>query len=518
MSRVGQAERERRVLLRTATAKDASLTQAVLARADLDSHVCTSTAELAGQLREGAGALILAEETLCDAAFGEVLTQLQSQEPWSDLPVLILARAGATSTVVLKAMEQMVNVTVIERPLRIPALISTVASALRARQRQYQVRALLAGLAEADRRKTEFLATLAHELRNPLAPLSTALAVVSRPETPPADASACFGMMRRQIDHMVRLIDDLMEVSRITRGKVELRTAPVALDQVIRDAVEISRPLIDASRHELRLDLPAGDWRLEGDAVRLTQVFANLLNNAAKYTPPGGRIKVLLEAVPGGFRVSVRDSGIGLPPDMLSEIFGIFVQIPRNTRVAQGGLGIGLTLVKSLVDLHGGRVQALSEGPGHGTEVRVELPATVGDRPPAPVEPPTAAATPGATVARRVLVVDDNRDAADSLAQLLGALGAQAFVAYDAFEAIDVARRVRPDVAVLDIGMPVMDGCELAQRLRADRRLAGLRLVALSGWGQTGDRERVRAAGFDHHLLKPADPARLVGLINAAPP
>ena len=512
MSAIAPADLERRVLLRTATAKDAVLTGKVLERAGILAHACNTTHGLVEEMKAGAGALLIAEEMLVDPQFRAVMAQLHTQAPWSDLPVLVLARTGADSTAVVEAMELLANVTVIERPLRISALISTVGSALRARQRQYQMRTMLSGLEEADERKTQFLATLAHELRNPLAPLTTALAIVARPDIELEEARSYFEMMQRQIDHMVRLIGDLMEVSRITRGKVELRLEPLALDQVIKEAIELSRPQIDGARHALRLDIPEGDWVLEGDGVRLTQVFANLLNNAAKYTPPRGLIEVVVERDGPLARVRIRDNGVGLPPEMLTEIFGIFVQVPRNSQVAQGGLGIGLTLVKSLVELHGGRVHATSGGSGLGSELVVELPlATAASGTPAV----DAGAPALSKLSKRILVVDDNRDAANSLVRLLKSLGAEPLVAYDAFDALDIAAQVRPDVAILDIGMPVMDGCELARRLRADPGHAGLMLVALSGWGQNGDRERFTAAGFDHHLLKPADLSELVALIGA---
>lgn len=512
MSPPTQAELERRVLLRTATAKDAALTGSVLQHAHILSHACSTASELVDEMKAGVGALLITEEMLADPQFRAVMAQLHLQGPWSDLPVLVLARTGADSSAIMEVMELMANVTVIERPLRISALVSTVKSALRARQRQYQMRAMLRGLEEADERKTQFLATLAHELRNPLAPLTTALAIVARPDIQLDEARSYFDMMQRQIDHMVRLIGDLMEVSRITRGKVELRLEPLSLDQVLKEAIELSRPLIDGARHALRVDIPEGDWVLEGDGVRLTQVFANLLNNAAKYTPPRGLVEVIVEREGGSARVRIRDNGVGLPPDMLTEIFGIFVQVPRNSQVAQGGLGIGLTLVKSLVELHGGRVQAFSAGPGQGTELVVELPLSAAA---AQFHAGTGAPMLTRSLSKRILVVDDNRDAANSLVRLLLSLGAEATVAYDAFDALDIAAQVHPDVAILDIGMPVMDGCELARRLRADPTHAGLLLVALSGWGQNGDRERITAAGFDHHLLKPANLTELVALLDA---
>ncbi len=485
---------------------------AVLARAQVASHSCATLRDLVRGIQEGAGAIMLAEESLSDPASAALTEVLAAQPPWSDLPVLILARQGADSAVIAETMDRLANVTVIERPVRVASLVSTVRTVLRARNRQYQMRDLLEGLREADQRKTEFLATLAHELRNPLAPMSTALTLLTRKPHEPSEALRYYELMGRQIEHMVRLVNDLMEVSRITRGKIELRMEAVALDAVIKDAVELSRPLLEGARHALELDL--GDERLvvRGDGVRLTQVFSNLLNNAAKYTAPGGQVRIVLRREGRSAVVEVWDNGTGIAPGMLRSIFDMFVQVSGTSKAAQGGLGIGLTLVKSLVELHGGSVEALSEGLGQGAMFRVRLPAMRGE---AGLRPSTAPAIGGwpAALPEAVLIVDDNSDAADALADLLRSLGAKPSVAYSGDAALRmVADGERPGLAILDIGMPGMDGCELASRLRAEPTLAGLVLVALTGWGQQGDKERIAAAGFDHHLLKPLDLAALLAL------
>jgi signal transduction histidine kinase/CheY-like chemotaxis protein len=505
---------ETRILLKTSTARDAALAIEVLRREGLDTVACATIGDLGAELRRGAAVLLIVEEVLADPQFGAIAARLAEQPPWSDLPVLLLARTGADSNVVVDAMALMANVTVIERPLRVAALVSTVRSALRARLRQYEMRTLLEGLREADQRKTEFLATLAHELRNPLAPLSTALAMLSQMDVPPDDARGFYQMMERQVDHMVRLIDDLMEVSRITRGKIELRFEPLDLSEIVAGAIELARPQVESAGHSLEIDLPEGDCPLLGDRVRLTQVFANLLNNAAKYTPAGGHVQVVAKCEGDYATVSVRDDGIGVAPEMLSEIFGMFVQVSGAARAAQGGLGIGLTLVKTLVEMHGGRVHAESEGLGTGTEVIVELP--VAREIPCRDGGATTSASP-APIPGPVLVVDDNEDAANSLAMYLDAVGATTEVAYDGPQALALVARRRPPVAILDIGMPGMDGLELAQRLRADPANAGMTLIALTGWGQPEDRMRVTDAGFDHHLLKPPDIAQLLALLQGPP-
>jgi len=495
-------ELDERILLRMATSRDAAMASAVLERAHFVAHVCDNVGALVQALLRGAGAIMLAEEVLAGPALVELTGALAAQPPWSDVPVLVLARQGADSRAVANAMDEFANVTVIERPMRVAALVSAVRTALRARRRQYELRNLLEGLRDADQRKTEFLATLAHELRNPLAPLGTALSLLQRKRPAPEEAAKYYELMTRQVEHMVRLVNDLMEVSRITRGKIELHLGPVLLDAVIDDAVELSRPLFDRAGHSLTVEVAGDPLVVRGDAVRLTQVFSNLMNNAAKYTPAGGRVTVNARQEGRQAVVSVSDTGTGLEPDMLKAIFEMFVQVSGTARDAQGGLGIGLTLVKSLVELQGGSVEAASEGLGRGATFTVRLPlmknSTLSVR-----QTPMSQDGWAPSIEGTILVVDDNRDAADSLAELLGSMGATALVAYGGEEALELAREHDIDIAVLDIGMPGMDGCELARQLRAQPRGKELKLIALTGWGQQGYRERIAAAGFDHHLLKP---------------
>ncbi len=455
---------------------------------------------------------MLAEEALAGNAGAGLSDALRAQPPWSDLPVLVLARQGADSRAIVNAMDELANVTVIERPMRIASLVSAARTALRARGRQYELRDLLGGLHEADQRKTEFLATLAHELRNPLAPLGTALALLARKQPQGAEAQKYYELMGRQVDHMVHLVNDLMEVSRITRGKIDLHTGTVALGAVVHDAIELSRPLVEGAGHQLAVELPAEDLVIRGDSVRLTQVFSNLLNNAAKYTPAGGQVALRARREGTQAVVEVSDSGAGLAPHMLLSIFDMFVQVSGTSKAAQGGLGIGLTLVKSLVELHGGSVAADSAGLGRGARFTVRLPLAESTAAAAPGHAAPAGGEPAA-IAKTILVVDDNRDAADILEELLSSLGADTRVAYDGEEALRLAQRQRPDVAILDIGMPAMDGCELARQLRAGPDGGSMVLIALTGWGQQGDRDRIAAAGFDHHLLKPLDLAQLLPLL-----
>jgi PAS domain S-box-containing protein len=357
-------------------------------------------------------------------------------------------------------------------------------------------------LRDADRRKDDFLATLAHELRNPLAPIRNSLAVLRLAGANPA-GERVYEMMERQVDQMVRLVDDLLEVSRITRGKVELRRERVELGAVLRAAVETSRPLLDAASHRLELVLPEGKLFLDADPVRLAQVFANLLNNAAKYTEERGRIALDARCQASEVVVSVRDDGVGIPPDRLAEVFEPFTQVDRSLGRAQGGLGIGLTLVRRLVELHGGRVEARSDGPGRGSEFLVTLPLA-SERPGAvassatPREPLEPVKAP-----HRVLVVDDNVDAGESLEMLLRVLGVESRVVHDGATALAALPWYRPAMVLLDLGMPGMDGYEVARRIRALPGGEEILVVALTGWAQAEDRRRTREAGFDHHLVKP---------------
>jgi len=380
------------------------------------------------------------------------------------------------------------------------------------RRAQEQLRQRDLQLRDADRRKDEFLATLAHELRNPLAPLRTGLQVLQQ-TTDPAVATRVREMMTRQLLHMVRLVDDLLDVSRITSGKVVLRLERLSLRLAAELAIDSAQPLIDAARHTLVCDFPADELWVHGDLNRLAQVVGNLLTNAAKYTPQdlpgGGRILLKLHARGDQAQISVSDNGLGIPPDMLDEVFGMFTQVNRTLNRAQGGLGIGLALVKKLVRMHGGSVLAASKGNGCGSVFTVTLPRLSALAAPAPADAVPAAVV---SVARRVLVVDDNQDAADSLAALLATLGHSTRTAYSGRAALAAARDFDPDWVLLDIGLPDMDGHEVARALAADPQLCRARRVAVSGWGSDADRKRSQAAGFAHHLTKPVDPAALLAL------
>jgi signal transduction histidine kinase/ActR/RegA family two-component response regulator len=370
---------------------------------------------------------------------------------------------------------------------------------------------LIATLTEADRRKSEFLAMLGHELRNPLAPIHTAVQILRQTLQPDTVPSNTVAMVDRQVRQMVRLVDDLLDVSRISQGKIELKKERAELGALVRHAVEAVRPIAERTQHVVSLSLPADPIWLHGDPARLVQVIGNLLTNAFKYSEVGETVWLSVERSAAQAVVRVRDNGIGLAPDQHTRIFEMFMQVDGARDRAHGGLGIGLSLAKTLVEMHGGAIAAHSEGLGHGAEFRVRLPCldSAGAQPVAPV----AAELP----ARRILVVDDNRDAADCLATMLELGGHEVHVAHDGVEAIEQARAVRPDLILLDIGLPKFNGYEAARRIREHCGRSTL-LVALTGWGQDEDRRKSREAGFDAHMTKPLDLDALARFLASAPP
>jgi signal transduction histidine kinase/response regulator RpfG family c-di-GMP phosphodiesterase len=364
---------------------------------------------------------------------------------------------------------------------------------------------------EADRRKDQFLATLAHELRNPLAPIRNALQIMALAEDNAVLAAEARRMIDRQLGQLVRLIDDLLDVSRITRGKLELRKERVEISAVIRNAVDTALPLIESAGHTLEVKLPPGPVFLDADPIRLAQVFANLLNNAAKYMERGGRIWLTAEQDEDGIKVSVRDTGIGIPAEALTTVFDIFVQVDGSAGRHQGGLGIGLMLVKQLLELHGGSIEARSGGIGQGAEFIARLPMAVSQATAASAEHERHDLAAGC----RILVADDNSDAAESMGLMLRMMGNEVRTVHDGAQALEEAAEFRPDLVLLDIGMPRMDGYEAARHIREQAWGRDMVLIALTGWGQDEDKRRAAEAGFDRHFTKPIQPADVVGLIAA---
>ncbi len=370
-----------------------------------------------------------------------------------------------------------------------------------------------ARLVEEARRKDEFLALLGHELRNPLAPILSAVELLRLKGGGEPEVDWARGVIERQSRHLVRLVDDLLDLSRLSTGRIELRRVPVDLRDVIAHAAEATLPLARAKRQDLAVRPCAEPLVVEADPVRLGQVLSNVLNNATRYTPDGGHVQVAAGREAGAAVVRVCDDGRGIAPEMLARVFDMFTRAERGTRPSDGGLGIGLTLARRLVEMHGGTIEARSEGPGAGTEVVVRLPLARG----ASVEADTAQpAADGSPARRRVLVVEDNGDAAESLVRLVGAMGHDVVLARDGEQALELAARHRPEVVLLDIGLPTLDGYETAQLLREQPGGAERTLVALTGWGLPADKRRAAAAGFDHHVTQPADPRALAALIGAA--
>jgi signal transduction histidine kinase/ActR/RegA family two-component response regulator len=388
--------------------------------------------------------------------------------------------------------------------------------------RDRQVRAVIVALdaterKNADRRKDEFLATLAHELRNPLAPIRTGLQALARPGGEGAAGTVIRAIMERQLSQMVRLIDDLLEVSRVSSGKVVLQRTRMDLRAIAELAIEASQPFIAAGQHDFTAELPVGPVWVDGDASRLSQVIINLLNNAAKYTAEGGKLRLSLSSDETHAIVRVQDNGVGIPPEMLNEVFDMFTQVNRTLDRSQGGLGIGLSLVRRLTEMHGGNVTAESEGHGHGSAFTVRIPLM------ATAELPAESHEAGDSEQSkrpglRVLVVDDIPDVADVLKMLLDLEGFETRVAYSGAVALENARDFRPDVVICDIGLPEMDGHEIARRLRRDPDIAPATLIAMTGWGAEGEVRRTRESGFDFHLVKPVDANALLELLSHMEP
>ncbi|HYM28765.1 MAG TPA: ATP-binding protein, partial [Steroidobacteraceae bacterium] len=405
---------EQRVLIFPPSRRDGEATRLVLGRAGLTSKVCLDASEAAAEIERGAAALVLTDAVLGSPGVEAILRVLASQPHWSDLPVVLLCPPNSSSDAVAQAMSAFTNVTMLERPASARTLLSAVQAALRARKRQYETRQQLAALKsaeeglrareaqlrDADRRKDEFLAMLAHELRNPLAPIRNVGELLGRAAAGQPQLQQLADMLRRQIAHLTRIVDDLLDVSRITQGRIALQRESVDLVAIVADACESAQPLMSARRHTLRVGGTAQPLYVHGDKARLVQCVSNLLTNAAKYTDEGGLIEVAIAAAEGAACISVVDTGVGIPPELLPKVFDLFVQSDRSLDRSQGGLGIGLSIVRRLIDMHGGRVSVSSAGPGRGSRFEIHLPLVA-----APASPQLPAPAPPAG-AQRILVVD----------------------------------------------------------------------------------------------------------------
>ena len=390
---------------------------------------------------------------------------------------------------------------------------ATVSQDITERKRlENDLRKLAADLSETDRRKNEFLATLAHELRNPLAPMSNMIEVAKRSQGDYAKLQLAHETIERQLDQMVRLVDDLLDLNRITHDRLELRRSEIELSSVIRQAIEVAHPLITAANHEVVVNLPKDPIYLNADPARLAQVFGNLLNNSCKYTKPNGKISVSVMQRDDDVLISVKDNGAGIPADKLDSIFDMFMQVDLSSERSQGGLGIGLTLVKRLIEMHGGKIEAQSAGEGQGSEFIVTLPVV---HRPAEISVPTAYDVPESGQHRRILIVDDNVDSADSLAMLLQITGNETYMAHDGAEALQAIEKYRPEVVLLDIGLPKLSGHDVCRRAREEAWGKDIFFIALTGWGQDDDRRRSAEAGFNGHLVKPVDHDKLMALLDS---
>jgi signal transduction histidine kinase/CheY-like chemotaxis protein len=498
---------EQRVLICTPHGRDAELACRALKDTGFSCFVCKTVADLVSEVQRGAGAILTVEEILPRAESVELTDYLATQATWSDLPMLLLTKAGGESPWIKDAYQRFGNLTLLERPVRVASLISAARSALRARQRQYEIRL-------ADQRKDEFLAMLGHELRNPLAPISAAANLL---ELAPEDidrVKRTSKIITRQIGHMTNLIDDLLDVARVTRGLITLDKEAVDLRDILSEAIEQVRPTIDSRRHQLSLHLPPGAAPVLGDRKRLVQVIVNVFNNAAKYTPEGGNISVRLQVLRDQVILDVADDGIGMSPELIAQVFNLFAQAERTSDRSQGGLGLGLALVKSLVESHGGSVHADSAGEGRGSRFTIRLSRLNSDLTVKQDADAIDALLPQPAQSLRIMVVDDNADAANTLEMFLHVAGHQVAVEYAAVQAISKARSMCPQVCLLDIGLPDMDGFELARRLRAMPETASSLLIAITGYSQEQDRKKAIEAGFDYHLVKPIDTPQLLSLLQ----
>jgi signal transduction histidine kinase/CheY-like chemotaxis protein len=500
---------ELRVLVGAAFARDAELAAESLTSAGMSAVVCATDDAFFDALAFGAGAAVVAEERLDASMLARLRPYLDSQPAWSDLPLVVLTAKMDGFEALLERLTPLGNVTALERPVRRAALVGAVRVALRARQRQYEARALLARLADTDRRKDAFIAMLGHELRNPLAAINGAAMLLDAVPDKGERLRRISDVLGRQVGHLQRLLDDLLDVARLTAGKIVLKRQRVDARQSARQVVTMLDHLARERGHRVTLEVADHELVVDADPVRLEQMIANLLHNAIKYTPDGGAIHVAVEQEDAHVRVRVVDNGRGLEPDSLERIFEHFTQVESTLDRAMGGLGLGLPLVRGLANMHGGTVDARSAGLGKGSEFTITLPLADGAE--VAAAEGERASTRG-LVARglRVLLVDDFYDILDLLRLGLEERGCLVDTASDGRAAVERARTGTYDVAFVDIGLPGMDGLDVARTIRADAAIARLPLVAMSGYGGAEDQRRSAAAGFDRHLVKPVDADKLL--------
>jgi len=496
---------ENRLLIYTPTGRDGRLISDVLERAGIECFICGRLETVVNELHLGAGALILADEVLTPEFLKAIRLFLDKQKSWSDFPFLVLRQLGRDTPEMRSRYVMLGNITLLERPVRGVTLVSAAISAVRARKRQYEMR-------EIDDRKDEFLAMLAHELRNPLAPISAASNLLRIPTLDREKIQSTSEIISRQVQHMAGLIDDLLDVSRVSRGLITLDATTQDARQIVISAVEQVQPLMDSRRHQLTVHNSPIPASVVGDQKRLVQIIANVLNNAAKYTVADGHIILTVTVDDTNVTFAVQDDGIGMEAHVIERVFEMFAQGERNSDRSQGGLGIGLAIVKSLVNLHGGTVSAYSQGLGKGSTFTVTLPRAAD-----PVAPDQTLLPELNSIVspRRLLIVDDNVDAAMMLGAYLEIIGYDVAIEHSAEAALDRITTEAPAACLLDIGLPDMDGSELAQRLRGNPETASSLMIAITGYGQDSDRQKSRDAGFDHHLVKPVELPALLKILSA---
>jgi signal transduction histidine kinase/ActR/RegA family two-component response regulator len=514
---------DHRVVIVAPIGRDAELIAAALAPVGIAVTACANIDPVLAEVSRGAAGVMVTEETLDAHGLDGLTAIVQGQPPWSDLPIVVLTsadHAGRPANGLVRRLAPLGNITFLERPVRRMTLVSTVLAALRARRRQYEVRDHLVERERAaaevreraehterlNRAKDEFLAMLGHELRNPIGAIAAAVRVLELAGRHDGPVRTAFDVIDRQTTHLGRLVNDLLDVSRVTTGRIVLDRRPLDLGGLVARCV---RTLGAAAGDASRLTVTTDAVWVVGDETRLEQIVSNLVVNALKYTPAQGRIDVSLGAAEGGAVLRVSDTGLGIPAEVLPRIFELFFQVDHALERAKGGLGIGLTLVRRLVELHGGTVDVTSAGVGHGSTFTVRVPAVA-----APV-PPATPAVPGEGGGERltILLVEDNADSRDMLAHMLRLKGHEVHEAADGVTGVAETLRLTPDVAIIDIGLPGLSGYDVARQIRADPRGDGISLIALTGYGQQEDRRRALEAGFDTHLVKPVDPARLAAVL-----
>jgi signal transduction histidine kinase/ActR/RegA family two-component response regulator len=493
---------------------DGELALSFLAEHSVAANTLRTIGELEGQLPMDAGCLVLAEEALLDTDAQSLRHLLEAQPSWSDVPLVLIASEGRTLSAMLDlTFPQAGNVTMLERPVHPLTLVSAVRVGLRARARQLQVHQLLREREHALQQRDDFMAMLAHELRNPLAPMRNAVYLQKQSSTQDPAITKTRDMLDRQVNHMSRMVDDLMDLARLDRGKIELQLQPLDLNAAVLAALDATATIIREKAHVIETRLASEPLPIEADPVRLEQLLSNLLVNACKFTPSGGRIEVRTRRQGQTVFASVTDNGVGMKPEQIETLFSPFVQGEGSLARTTGGLGIGLSIARAIAKLHRGALHARSSGPNTGAVFEVALPRAE----PRAESPRQETHSPAPSASQRILIIEDNDDIRESLRMVLLSWGHEVMLAPTGNEGLAMALEMKPDVALIDIGLPGLSGFDVARRIRASTQLgaSGIHLIAMTGYGAPVDRARAAEAGFEQHLLKPVDPEALRPLLRS---